>query len=363
MARVPHHNKPALRVILYFLLFVIVIAMSCEFITPTPWVEKVFPYRSVGNYDYQFEIKWFRLQDYVKQNGGVDVIVLGSSLVNTGIDPDVMAETYFEQTGVKLRIFNFGVEGLTVAPNSVTAAILMERYHPALLVYVTEMREFMAGSGLKYETPFLAGSWLRYERGDFNINGWLIAHSAGLQHYLPYRNWMRADFLNTQPTFVNRSRDTTASGYEHDNKIGQNIDAIPDPNNPDDAENFAAYQNFQTDPRRLNNLKSILDLRQNGGTTILVVEMPVHPTFYVFVGGEAVHKQFQQTLSSFVKANDGLFLPAETCNDIPLEGRSNRWHLNYIGAPIFSKCLGQQLSILANEQNTDFVHVNLDSSK
>ncbi len=91
--------------------------------------------------------------------------------------------------------------------------------------------------------------------------------------------------------------------------------------------------------------------------------MPVHPTFYVFVGGEAVHKQFQQTLFSFVEDNGGLFLPAEACNDIPLEGRSNRWHLNYIGAPIFSKCLGQQLSILADQQNTDFVHVNMDSSK
>ncbi len=203
MARVPLLSKPTPRVILYFLLFLVIIAMSCEFIGRTPWVERVFPYRSVGNYDYQFEIKWFRLEDYVKQNGGVDVIILGSSLVNTGIDPDVMAETFFEKTGFKLRMFNFGVEGLTVAPNSVTARILMERYHPALLIYVTEMREFVAGSGLAYETPFLTGPWLRYERGDFNITGWLIAHSAGLQHYLPYRNWMRADFLETQPTFVN----------------------------------------------------------------------------------------------------------------------------------------------------------------
>lgn len=363
MTRVPLQKKSALTVILSFISFLVIIAASSELVARTPWVEKISPYRSVGNYDYQFEIKWFRLQDYVKQNGGVDVIILGSSMVNTGIDPDVMAEAFFEQTGVKLRIFNFGVEGLTVAPNSVIAGILVERYQPALLIYVTEMREFVAGSGLDYETRFLADPWLRYERGDFNLSGWAVDHSAALQHYLPYQNWMRADFLETQPNYLQRMRVTTASGYELDSKIGQNIDATPDPNNPDDAENFAAYQNFQIDSSRLNNLQSILDLRQTGETTLLVVEMPVHPTFYAFVGGEAVHQQFQQTLTAFVEANGGSFLPAETCNNIPLEGRSNRWHLNYLGAPIFSKCLGQQLSILADQQNTDFVHVNMGSSK
>ena len=293
----------------------------------------------------------------------MDVIILGNSLVNTGIDPDVMAEAFYEQTSINLRIFNFGVEGLTVAPNSVTAGILVERYHPALLIYVTEMREFVAGSGLDYETRFLADPWLRYELGDFNLSGWAVDHSAALQHYLPYRNWMRADFLETLPLYLKRTRDTTASGYELDRLIGQNIDASPDPNNPDDAKNFAAYQNYQIDSSRLDNLQSILDLRHNGETTMLVVEMPVHPTFYVFVGGEAVHQQFQQTLTAFVEANGGSFLPAETCNDIPLEGRSNRWHLNYLGAPTFSKCLGQQLSILADQQNTDFVNVNMGGSK
>jgi len=329
----------------------------------TAWVEKISPYRSVGNFHYQFEIKWFRLQDYVKHSGGVDIIILGSSLVNTGIDPDVMAEAFFEQTGVRLRIFNFGVEGLTIAPNSLTAGILVERYHPSLLIYVTEMREFVTGSGLLDERRFLADPWLRYELGDFNLSGWAADHSAALQHFLPYRNWMRADFLETLPLYLKRTRDTTASGYELDRLIGRNIDTPPDPNNLDDAKDFAAYQNYRVDSSRLNKLQNLLDLRHNDGTSMLVVEMPVHPTFYDFVGGEAVHQQFQQTLTAFVEANDGFFLPAEGCSEIPLEGRSNRWHLNYLGAPMFSKCLGQQLTILADQVNTDFVNTSMGSSK
>jgi len=363
MTRVPLQKKSAPTFILAFLLFLAFVAVSCELLARSQWVEKISPWRSVGNYHYQFEIKWFRLQDYVKRNGGVDVIILGSSLVNTGIDPDVMAEVFYEQTGIQLRIFNFGVEGLTVAPNSVVARILVERYHPALLIYVAEMREFYPGTGLIDETRFLADPWLQYQSGDFNLTGWAVDHSAALQHYLPFRNWMRADFLETLPLLLKRVHDTTASGYELDRLTGKNIDAIPDPNNPDDAKNFAAYKNYRIDPTRLTDLQSILDLRQPDKTAMLVVEMPVHPTFYYFVGGETVHQHFQQTLSALVEASGGSFLPAETCNDIPLEGRSNRWHLNYIGVPIFSKCLGQELSILSSQQNTNFFNMNAGASK
>jgi len=364
MIKAPPQKKSALTVILSFIFFLIFIAASTELIARTPWVEKISPYRSVGNFHYQFEIKWFRLLDYVKQNGGVDVIILGSSLVNTGIDPDVMAEAFYKQTGVKLRIFNFGVEGLTVASDSITVKLLMERYHPALLIFVTEMGDFVAGHGQATETRFLADPWLQYELGNFNWSGWVVDHSAALQHYLPYRNWMRADFLETMPIYLVRNKNTSTSGYEPDFAYGRDLDANPDPNDPNEAAYFQEYGNYQIDPARLGNLRTILDLKQNNGTPVLIVEMPVHPSFYVYVGGEDVHKQFQQTLAAFIQSNGGVFLPAGACDsDIPLFGRSDRWHLNFRGAPIFSNCLGRQLSILANQENTDFVNVNTDGSK
>jgi hypothetical protein len=363
MMRTPHQKKSPVLIILFFILFLIIISTSCEMIARMPWVDKLSPYRSYGDYHYQFEIKWFRLQDYVKQNGGVDVIILGSSLANTGIDPDVMAKSFYNQTGINLRIFNFGVEGLTVAPNSVTAGLLEKRYHPQLLIYITEMRDYIAGNGQDYEISFLADPWFQYMLGNFNLYGWAVDHSSALQHYLPYRNWMRDDFLETLPLYLKRFRDTTASGYELDRHIGENVDAFPDPNNPEDGKYFAAYQNYQIDPVRLENLQTILALGDNGKTKILVVEMPVHPTFYVYVGGDDVHKQFQQTLATIIKDDGGLFLPAEDCGNIPLEGRSNRWHLNYQGAPIFSECLGQQLSNLVDQQSLDFSKQEMPGEK
>ena len=346
------HKKAFWSLLILTVSFCIALAAILELLARTPWLEKISPYRSVGNFDYQFEIKWFRLQDYVKSHGGVDIIFLGSSLVNTGVDPDIVAQTYYQQTGVHPRIFNFGVEGMTIAPNSVIARLLVERYHPALLIYVTEMRDYIAGNGLEYETPFLKDSWLQYQTGNFNLFGWLADHSSALQHYLPFRNWIRSDYSQTMAFYIKRYQDTSSSGYEPDSMIGVNIDIPPDPKDPAEVQNFKDYGNYRIAASRLNDLKSILDFSKNQGTPVLVVEMPVHPTFYVYVGGEMVHEQFQQTISSIVTTNGGSFLPSETClSTIPLNGRSNRWHLNYIGAPYFSACLGDQLAIFVNQSH------------
>jgi hypothetical protein len=354
MTQVLANKKSVWSFIILTVSFCIAIALVLELLAWLPWLEKISPYRSVDNFDYQFEIKWFRLQDYVKSHGGVDIIFLGSSLVNTGVDPDYVAQTYYQQTGVQPRIFNFGVEGMTIAPNSVIARLLVERYHPALLVYVTEMRDFIGGLGLEYETPFLKDPWLQYQTGNFNPFGWVVDHSAALQHYLPYRNWVRSDFPQTISLYIKRYQETSASGYEPDSMMGVKVDVPPNPNDPAEAQNFKDYGNYQIAASRLDHLKGMLDFSKNQGTNVWVVEMPVHPTFYVYVGGEAVHQQFQQTISSFVKTNGGSFLPSEAClNTIPLKGRSNRWHLNYIGAPYFSSCLGDQLAIFV-EQN----HIN-----
>jgi hypothetical protein len=352
MTHVLNHKKSFWSLLILTVSFCIALAVSLELLARTPWFEKVSPYRSVDNFDYQFETKWFRLQDYVKSHGGVDIIVLGSSLVNTGVDPDIVAQTYYQQTGVHPRIFNFGVEGMTIAPNSVIDRLLEQRYHPAMLIYVTEMRDYIAGNGLEYETPFLNDPWMQFQTGNFNLFGWLVDHSSALQHYLPFRNWARSDFPQTIAFYIKRYHDTSASGYEPDIGIGVNINIPPNPDDPAEAQNFKDYGNYQIAPSRLNNLKSILDSSKNQGTAVWVVEMPVHPTFYVYVGGESIHKQFQQTISSAVTTDGGSFLPAATClSSIPLNGRSNRWHLNYIGAPYFSSCLGNQLAILVNQDH------------
>ena len=332
-----------------------VFAPLAELTARLPAVEDAIPYRSLGNYDYQFEIKWFLLQDYVKQNGGVDVILLGNSLVNTGLVPGRFEQTYYENTGSKLRVFNFGVEGLTITPISHIAEILVSTYHPALLIYVTDMRDYVAKNGLATDARFLSDPWIRYRNGDFNGFGWLVDHSVALQDYLPYRNWMSAAFFERMSVYTTRLKNTTLDGYEPDQDVGKGLDQPPNPDDPQDAVYFEILKDYQLAPSRLKDLQNILSLNSDGKTFILVVEMPVHPTFYDYAGGAEVHRKFQETLRYLVKSQEGTFIPAEICSQIPLEGRSNRWHLNELGAPVFSSCLANRLAGLPGHEPDDFI--------
>lgn len=341
----PHSKPPSLitSALIGLLLFV-ALAGLLEGALRIPRVEDKLPMRSLGIYHAQFEIKWFKLQDYVRRNGGVDVILLGNSMVNTGINPQVLANEYKAITGEKLSIFNFGIEGLTVAPNADFTRLLMDTYHPGTLLFVTEMRDYAANNGLDVEQQLLADEWVSAQQGtQSSARVWLKSNSSFIQHLLPLRNWNRADFPDTLLMNIRRWMDTTPAGYEADRNTGENIDQPPDPNDPKEQENFALFKDYSIDPGRLQDLKTILNASSQG-THVFVTEMPLYPTYFVYFGGEPAHEDYLSTLKNFVEQNGGIFLEPLSWKLIPLEDRVDHHHLNYKGAPLFSKLLAQQLA-------------------
>jgi hypothetical protein len=342
------------RTLFWTILFLAGLLFLSEFLARTDVVKKLAPNESLGTFHPQFEIKWFRLQQYAAENGGVDVIILGSSLANSGIDPDIMAQTYYAQTGIHLRIFNFGVEGMSVAPISNYAKILVAKYHPRLIILITEMREFHSSAGISMLENMNSDPWFEYQAGKLNPLGWLTDHSAALRDILPYRNWMRSDFSNTYLDTLYRSSQTTANGYDAEHKVGINLGMQPDPNDPVDKYNYDLYRGYQVAAFQLECLQKVLALQENEKIPVIVVEMPVAPSFYYYVGGEPVHQQFQHVLAGTVTASGAVFIPADRTLPIPENGRADRWHLNEFGAPLFSDFLGLQLSDLTNDQGLRF---------
>ena len=315
-------------------------------------LDRVFKWRSLGTYHGQFEIKWFELKDYARANGGVDVLLLGNSMVNTGIDPDVLTAEYETLSGEPLRVFNFGVEGLTVAPNSVIARMLAARYHPGTIIFFTEMRDYEAGNGLEVERQLLTDQWMTARQGGRETaRAWLIENSSVLQHLIFFRNWSRADFLDASLMQARRFADTTPSGYEPDANVGENIDIPPDPADPEEQEDFMLFSDFSIDADRLEDLKSILELRE-GGTLVIITEMPVHPNYFTYFGGEGAHDEYLETLVPFIEENGGVYLPPPAWQRIPLFSRVDHHHLNVIGAILYSRMLAQNLADLCLNQNT-----------
>lgn len=314
-------------------------------------VQDHFLLRSVGSYHAQFEIKWFKLEDYVKANGGVDVIILGSSMVNTGIDPVYVARQYRSITGQRVRVFNFGVEGLTIAPLSRLAQILKDRYHPAAIIVYTEMRDYVEENQNSTEVQFLENPWIRQQLGAPSLESTLIENSQLLQHILPLRGWQRSDFMDTYFMNLRRMKETTSMGYEADLSIDTSLSFMesPDPNDPEQKKKFELYADFTIAEDRKQDLVNILSL-QDENTRVIVTEIPVYPTYYTYFGGESVHSQYEKDLAAIVTKAGGVFIPAFSYSLIPIRGRADNHHLNYLGAPIYSRALGDRLGTLCEEE-------------
>ena len=321
----------------------------------TSWVQQRLKVASLGSYHYQFEIKWFQLQRYVQAHEGVDVIFLGSSLVNSGVQPEEVNRAFAAASGEpELRIFNFGVEGLTIQPNSVVAQILVESYHPKVIIFGTEIRDYAANNGVKTAERFLSDPWVRYRMGEFTLRGWLAEHSAATRYFLAYRNWMSWDFAANHSQVITRTRKLTADGYDVENRIADRTQLDVDPSNPEDAEALAVFAGFRIDEGRLANLQALLDLQQAAGVQVLVVEMPVTPQFYqLFERGMDAHDEFVQVVSAQVQAGGSLFYPALPEDQLPEDGRSDRVHLSKYGAAVFSRDIGNWLAGLSSQPGID----------
>lgn len=309
------------------------------------WADKVLPMRSVGNYHTQFETKWFKLDEYVRENGGVDVILLGNSMVNTGIDPEILAAKYEELTGKKIRLFNFGVEGLTIEPLSDLAQLLVEKYHPGTIIIFTEMRDYIAGNGDQVTSDFLANAWVQQQLGNPSFEGYLEDNSQALQHLLPLRYWANSDFLDTYLLNLRRLSETTASGYEAARGTEIDVNQKPDPSDPKEAAIFELFKNYQMSPERVAALEEILDY-DGEGTQIIVTEMPVFFTYYTYLENESDREEYLARLQELTLAHGGTYLEMISYQPIHNSGFADNHHLNYMGAETYTNLFAQQLADL-----------------
>lgn len=336
--------------IVFPIAFLLVLFVILEFFARSPAAQRVFPMLSYGNYHAQFEIKWQKLENYVQENGGVDVILLGNSMVNTGVDPEVFIKYASGANDVNLRVFNFGVEGLTIVPIVDLTRLLIDTYHPGTILYYTELRDYMAGNGDDLARSFLSSEWLQYRLGHKNFPGWVVDNSLAFQSLLSWRYWSRADFLDSYLHNLQRWENTHLDGYEPEIHISNFTGEFPDPGDPDDADMFDMYAKYTVDPARLESLKAMLALEQSG-TRIWITEFPAYPGFYEYFGGQQVHEEYLIDISEYVTNQGGMFIDPVNPDLIPRLGRYDDHHVNFLGARIYSGLQARQISEICQTQN------------
>lgn len=335
-----------------YLLAVCIFFLTLEIVLHSllPSLESLPP-RSYGLEYRRLEVQLARLDAFVAQHGRVDCIVIGSSLVEHGVDPSLFEAHYQAAFGAAIDCFNMGLGSITASGQAVTVEMLLGRYQPRLILVGTEARAYNEAQLLKLgnhvtqaEQRLPDEAWMRYQRGEWSPLGWLIDHSALLQAYQLLATGFRLDAQNET---LAQALAQTCNGYTPLTGQVINVRLPVDRANPQDGdlrqlEFFSVYTMSEHD---LAGLRRMAQLHRPP-SQIVIVEMPVHPSYLdYFAAGPQTHQSFIQTVSNLTQAEGALFWPStpQVSNTIPTEAWNDRYHVNQQGAPILTAWLAEQV--------------------
>jgi hypothetical protein len=319
--------------------FVAIYVLLIEAVLRVPAIRSRLPAPSVGSNYLSFEIALERLDRFASE-GPIDCAFLGSSLVLRGVDPAIFGEAYARQTGsAALRCFNFGIQGMSASAVGIAAEYLVDAYHPRLLIYGFSPRAF----GQSVLDRSLTGdtlrdlAWARQVQGDFNLEGWLYRYS-GLYRY----RWMALDWLDLHESHEiemrreQEARTPTGDGYLPRTGVLE----LPRTER-EVARVTLLFEDYRIAPEEIRVLEDFARLDAETSTSVLLLEMPVHPDTINAYMGEDVYRSFNAT----VRAHAGgmLYWTTTDLNLIPDEGFVDSNHLNPRGSALFSRWLGERV--------------------
>jgi hypothetical protein len=325
------------------LLFFVLLFAAGELLARLDMFQTRLTAPELGSTHRQFETQMHRLETLFKREGAVECIFLGNSMVWGGFDPLAFTQTYQSKTGQDIRCFNFGVDGMPASASGVLAEILIEDYHPQLLIYGTDARDYAVTRDARDAVVLLDSPWLQYRQGRFTVEGFLFEHSYLYRYREQLCRLLRFDYTQLR-SGPDRSP-TTGYGFDPNDRIGSFVQTIPDPQDPRGPIQyyFSVLSDYQMLPVNLDGLEKIV-AQNDQDTQVLVVEMPVPETYmYFFANREEDYQRFINRARQMAADHDVPFVQTTPLNLIPDDGWVDYSHLNTRGAGIFSAWLGKQM--------------------
>ena len=171
-------SHPSARTLAWAAIIFVLLVGALELVFRVPAVESRLPAPDTGSNFVTLDIK-LHLLDQQGAKGQLDCVFIGSSVVNRGLSPHVIEDAYAAQTGETIHCFNFGLGWTTASGAAVLAKVMIDTYHPRLVIYGVTPRAFSAGAvGRGFTTDDLRRvAWIRYTLGTVDLQGWLMHHS------------------------------------------------------------------------------------------------------------------------------------------------------------------------------------------
>ncbi len=315
------------------------------------WVARLEIFQSplsppkMGSRHYQLGHKLALLDAEVKTNGPVDCIMVGSSMVDVGFDPDSFQTGYEETAGQDIRCFNFGIDASSAVSTDTLVRILVEDYHPRILIIGTDARDYALPQEDRDPAAILETPWIQYRQGYFSIDGCFTEHSYFYRYRQHLSRLLQFNYEGTLWSETELNFEILFNGYTPIDKVASYINDPPD---PQDNSFEVVYYSRIFRPYQLleENLDALENMMEYNGTgpQVIVVEMPVSDGLYYFFGNrEADYSTFIARVSELASQHQVPFWRTEPLDSISDDGWSDYSHLNTTGAEIFSIWLGQQV--------------------
>jgi hypothetical protein len=308
----------------------------------------------LGSSHSQLGYKLALLEEKIRM-GPVDCIMVGSSTVDVGFDPDSFQESYNRVAGGDIQCFNFGIDASSSISVEALTRILVEDYQPRILIFGTDARDYEVARDDRDTAVVLETPWVKYRQGQFSLEGWLLDHFYLFRYRRHLSRLARFELDGTLWSYTENNYGILSNGYHPNPTIATYINDVPDP--ADDSYEVIYYTRIFSSYQMLDENVAMLEKIMDYGkarTRVIIVEMPVSDGLYYFFGrGEKDYNQFVSQVDELATRHRVLFWRTEPLDSIPDDGWSDYSHLNVSGARIFSTWLGQQVSGLELSEHSE----------
>ena len=334
----PSKSSPLLRGILYFLLTIPLILLGAEIVARS-LLGDLLPAPSVNADSFLFDAKIYGLEGQVRRDGGLDCLFIGSSVTNSDIDPAIVEQVYADRTGETIHCYNLGMPAMTVENATALADAIIARFHPKVIIYPVlsrDIRHLVATADFIEKTD-----WLKTNRGQPSLKGWLVNHSYAYRYFITWRYWLVTDNrskMKSKVLWLTPKGFQPAAGIL--NPYPANLTLTP-----------KRLSEVWTDPTRKPALVQFLALQQKG-VRIVLIESPVYRDPSVDAATDPAWQIYENKyIIPFQQIADENGIPFWRSDTVSAQIPKTQWydwiHLNGDGALPFSQWLGEQMA--ANE--------------
>lgn len=323
-------QKPSLQLFAFVLVLLGILLLVFEYLLQIPKVVSLLPPPSPG-LSYPFPEVGLKFERYFNL-GHVNCLFFGSSMVDAGLDPELMEKRLNNQNKRPITCINFGLSGAQVETSSEISQTMVNWQTTNLVLFGVSPYEFNEGNKISRQ---MANVPVFQKTHKYNFESWLFNSFR-----LP---WFYSGLLNR------KDRDFITTEQSYDKLLNSRGVRVTDEKNElETKKQEFLFHDFYPNSVDINSLDEMIKFMQEKGIKVIVFEMPVNPLFFpgLVEGGAPMYEiRFVEPIKNLLqKYGLSLIRTQPRIGDILDEEHwNNKNHMNYSGAQIFTNFVADQI--------------------